>query len=286
MKKWLLIDLILLPVIFILFPSLWSIGAFRPWFPPLASKLGGKIDQMVIYTLIVVVIFMLVGHLFLSWFIVRFGRQKEAETQTLNPKAETLLAVGISLLMAVSAEGGAMALARPVWKKLYIIPPPSHAIQVEITAQQWDWLVRYPGPDGVFGKTNPKLISFMNPLGIVPSDPAGKDDLVLKDEMVLPVNHPAVIYLRSMDVIHSLDLPNFRIRQDATPGMTIRIWFTPTKKGIYPIACSQICGRGHYLMQGKLKIVSYKNYQEWLQKEEKEVSGRGEKEGQEGEKSP
>jgi len=68
------------------------------------------------------------------------------------------------------------------------------------------------------------------------------------------------VQIRSMDVLHSFFLPNFRVKQDAVPGMTVQIWFTPTEltdpAKPLEIACAEHCGLGHYRMRGFVHVVS------------------------------
>ena len=108
-------------------------------------------------------------------------------------------------------------------------PPPADAMLIEVTGQQFAWNVRYPGKDGVLGSTDHLQASQDNPIGLVKDDPAAKDDLLLLNQIYLPKDRPVRVQLRSMDVIHSFFLPNFRVKQDAMPGMTIEIWFTPNE---------------------------------------------------------
>jgi cytochrome c oxidase subunit 2 len=55
-----------------------------------------------------------------------------------------------------------------------------------------------------------------------------------------------------------------RIKQDAIPGMTIPVWFTPTRVGEYEVACSQLCGMGHYRMRAILRVVESGEFTRWL----------------------
>jgi cytochrome c oxidase subunit 2 len=64
------------------------------------------------------------------------------------------------------------------------------------------------------------------------------------------VGRPVIVHLSSKDVIHSFGLPQMRVKQDAIPSVEQRLWFTPTKTGEWEIACSQLCGLGHYRMRG------------------------------------
>jgi len=54
-----------------------------------------------------------------------------------------------------------------------------------------------------------------------------------------------------------------RVKQDAVPGMTARVWFTPTMKGDWEIACSQLCGLGHYRMRGEYHVVDADDWDKW-----------------------
>jgi cytochrome c oxidase subunit 2 len=80
----------------------------------------------------------------------------------------------------------------------------------------------------------------------------------------LPVNRPVHIRLRSKDTIHGLFLPQFRIKQDAVPGMTIDVLFTPTQLGEFEIACAELCGLGHYQMRGLLQVMTAEDFEKWL----------------------
>jgi cytochrome c oxidase subunit 2 len=99
---------------------------------------------------------------------------------------------------------------------------------VKIVAEQFAWNVRYPGPDGIFGRTDINLVSSDNPLGLDRTDPYAKDDITTINQLNLPVDKPIIIELSSKDVIHSLNLPLFRVKQDAIPGQLVKVWFQPT----------------------------------------------------------
>ncbi len=135
---------------------------------------------------------------------------------------------------------------------------------------QFDWYFRYPGRDGVYGETKPKLVSAPtgNPLGLDPADEHGADDVV-SSVMMLPVGQPVEITLRTQDVIHGFFVPGMRLKQDAIPGMTGHLQFTPETPGDYVILCSQVCGLGHYRMQARMRVVSADEFDRWLAGREK-----------------
>ena len=138
---------------------------------------------------------------------------------------------------------------------------------------QFAWYFRYPGPDGKFGASDPKLIDPSSgneaAIGLDTTDPASKDDIV-SGTMYLPVGREVDLRERAIDVIHSFYVPSMRFKQDAVPGLEIHMHFTPTEIGDYEIACAELCGLGHYKMHGMLKVVSQEDFDKWLAAREAE----------------
>jgi cytochrome c oxidase subunit 2 len=160
--------------------------------------------------------------------------------------------------------------AIPAWAtRVSALPAESEAVNVRVVAEQFQWNVHYPGPDGKFGRTDIKLLAPDNQLGLDRTDPDAKDDVVTINQLNLPVNRPIIVHLSSKDVIHSFSLPQMRVKQDAIPGMTFPVWFTPTMTGDWEINCSQLCGLGHYRMRGFYSIKSQADYDAWLAEEAK-----------------
>jgi cytochrome c oxidase subunit 2 len=167
---------------------------------------------------------------------------------------------GDVLLLATSA--------LPAWSAR-MNPPAALAapFEIHVIAEQFVWNIHYPGTDRRFGRTSQALISAANPLGIDRSDPAAKDDIGILNSLTLPLNWPVTIHLSSRDVIHSFTLNEMRVRQDAVPGMTTHTWFTPIVAGQWDIACSQLCGIGHYRMRGEYRVLPQQQWEEWLRTE-------------------
>ncbi len=255
---------LVLALVFLLVPVLGVALAARRWLPPLASEHGAGIDRMINYLLITVGVLFVVGHLTLGYFVWRFGRQGRVTFRLASSKAERRWSLIPVVLMALIAEGGVLVLGLPVWGKFYASKAPPEAVVVEVTAEQFAWNIRYPGKDGTFGRTEPKLITDENPVGLDKSDPAARDDILLLSKIVVPVNRPVRIRLRSKDTLHSFFLPNFRVKQDSVPGMTIEFWFVPTAKGDYEIACAELCGFGHFQMRGLFNVMTQEEFEKWL----------------------
>lgn len=250
-----------------LVPILGVALAAKGWLPPLASEHGAGIDRMIHYLLVTVGGLFVVAHVVFGYFVWRFSRESRVTFRLASPKAERRWSLIPIVLMTLIAEGGVFVLGLPVWAKFYAAAAPADAITVEVTAEQFAWNIRYPGQDGIFGRTDPHLISLDNPLGLDRNDPAARDDLVLQDLLYLPVNRPVRIRLRSKDTVHSFFLPHHRVKQDAVPGMTIEIWFVPTKVGTYEIACAELCGMFHFQMRGLLRVLPPEEFEKWRKEE-------------------
>lgn len=231
-----------------------------------ASAHGHEIDHLIglIHWLM---LFLFVGWgSFFVYTLIRFRKSKSPKANYAGVKSHTsnYLEAAVAVAEAVLLIGFSI----PLWReRVEAFPNEQEAVVVRVVAEQFAWNVHYAGADGVFGRTAIDLVSPDNPLGLDRSDPAGKDDITTINQLHLPVNKPAIVHLSSKDVIHSLALPVMRVKQDAIPGMSIPVWFTPTVAGEYEIACAQLCGLGHYRMRGFLTIQTEEEFREWLTEE-------------------
>ncbi|MBX9742590.1 MAG: cytochrome c oxidase subunit II [Chthoniobacterales bacterium] len=152
-----------------------------------------------------------------------------------------------------------------VWTEIHR-PAPANALNIEVTGYQFAWDIRYPGPSGILARSDVTKITSENKFGVDATDPRAKEDFT-STELVIPVNRPVHIFLRSRDVIHSFYVPEFRIYQDAVPGRTIAwVWFQALREGKFQLACSQLCGKGHYNMKAPIRVVSQEEYDQWYAK--------------------
>lgn len=237
------------------------------WLRPAASAHAAMLDGVLIsvHTHMAII--------FAGWLalfvlaLIRFRRGAHPE-----PSAHGVRALWAALAIGAVIAGDVVILvtrALPAWAARNEAPPAdARPLEVRVIGEQFAWNIHYPGPDGVFGKAESSLISASNPLGIDRTDPAAADDIGLLNELMLPVNRTVVIRLTSRDVIHSFTLNEMRVKQDATPGMFARVWFTPTRTGDWEIACSQLCGLGHYRMRASYTVMPPDAWAAWLAGEE------------------
>jgi cytochrome c oxidase subunit II len=231
----------------------------KDWMPPLKSD-RIAIDHAISITLVVTGLVFIVTNLLLAWFGYKYQDHPGARAAYWHddPRLEwtwTLVTAGILAIFLFNS----LALWAQVNSR-----PPADAMLIEVTGQQFAWNVRYAGKDGVLGRTDHLVASQENPIGLVKEDPASKDDVLLLNQLYLPQDKPVRVHVRSMDVIHSFFLPNFRVKQDAMPGMTIEIWFTPKESGDFEIACAEHCGLGHYRMRGQVHVVPASEFDQAL----------------------
>jgi cytochrome c oxidase subunit 2 len=227
--------------------------------PPLAAN-RGRIDAAISLNLIISGVVFLGAHLALVLILLR--RPREARIPRENMRIEvlwTVLTAAVLIGLLINSEIDTRALgARNTG--------PEEPLVVEVVAQQFAWNFRFPGEDGIFGRTDPRLVdqAELNFIGLDKRDPASEDDIVMPQSLlILPEGREVVVRLRSMDVIHSFFVASFRVKRDAMPGLATEFSFTPTATGMFEIACAEHCGLGHYRMRGAVEVVSRG---EWLAK--------------------
>ena len=232
------------------------------WWTPIASN-WGFIDTTIEITFWITGLVFLAVVLFLGFCLYRYRHREDSRAfyEPENKKLEVWLTVGTAV--------GVVALLTPglfAWADY--VSPPEDAMEVEAFGEQWRWSFRHPGADGVFGKVDVSAMGPDNPFGLDKSDPAAADDrLIAGSELVLPIDRPVKVLLRSKDVLHNFYVPQFRAKMDLVPGMVTNFWMTPTRPGEFEILCAELCGSGHYAMRGTVRVASASEFEDWLQRQ-------------------
>src|SRR5882757_1272103 len=239
-------------------------GKYILGLPPLASKNGQDVDNLIIY------VHWLMIALFIGWIIYFFyavsrfrrSRNPRADYIGVTNHASSAVELGVVLAEAVLL----IFIAVPLWAKAVDkFPDAKDSTVIQIVAQQFAWNARYAGQDGKFGAQEMKFVTADNVFGVDLTDANGKDDVQVLNEIHVPVGKPVIVYVSSKDVIHSLKIIAMRVCQDAIPGLRIPCWFVPTQAGRYQINCAQLCGNGHANMTGGFLVVdSQADYDKWL----------------------
>ncbi|TKT74682.1 cytochrome c oxidase subunit II [Aquamicrobium sp. LC103] len=229
------------------------------WWTPIASN-WGYIDNTLVITFWITGIVFAAVVLFMAYCVFRF-RHKEGSKAAYEPENRKLE----SWLTVITAIGVAAMLAPGLYVWSQFISVPDDATEVEVIAQQWQWSYRLPGEDGRLGKSDNRLVSLENPLGIDPEDPNGQDDVVVEAaDLHLPIDKPVKMLLRSIDVLHDFYVPEFRAKMDMVPGSVTYFWFTPTRTGTFEVLCAELCGVGHAFMRGIVMVDNEEDYLAWL----------------------
>lgn len=232
--------------------------------PVNASAHGHDIDQLITYIHILMLVLFVGWGSFYVYTLIRFRAKN-------NPKANpdgvrSHASSYVEGLVALCEVVLLIAFSIPLYSRAVSnLPKESESLVVRVVAEQFAWQIHYAGPDGQFGKTDPKLVNVeTNPLGLDKNDPHALDDFFTTNQLHIPTGKPVIVRITSKDVIHSFGLPNFRVKQDAIPGMEVATWFEASKTGSYNIACSQLCGNSHYRMRGFVQSHNPQEFESWL----------------------
>jgi cytochrome c oxidase subunit 2 len=238
--------------------------------PIQASTHAGEIDRMLsLVHWLMLVLFVGWGAYFL-FVLFRFRRGGNPKADYTGAKGKFSKGTEVAVVLAEMVL--LVVYAIPAWAtRVRAFPAENEATVVRVIGEQFAWNVHYPGPDGKFGRTDITKVSAENPIGLDRSDPDAKDDITEINQMNVPIDRPVLVHLSSKDVIHSFGLYEMRVKQDAIPGMDIPVWFIPNRLGQYEIACSQLCGLGHYRMRGFVNVRTPEAFQAFLAEEAKSL---------------
>ncbi len=237
-------------LLFLALAALPSAGGALPFWlklPEGVSSYSGRIDTLFRLILWITGIIFVVVEALLLFFLFRYRHRegRRAHYTHGNNRLEVIWTIIPAVICVVLA-----LLSRRSWAEIKQ-QMPNDAIPIEIVGEQFAWNIRYTGPDGKLGTA---------------------DDVVTLNQLHFPVGRPVVATLRSKDVIHSFFLPEFRVKQDAVPGMSTRIWFDAMRVGHWEIACAELCGLGHYRMKGFVTVETPEEFEKWLKDQAAQAS--------------
>ncbi len=278
----------------------WSAFYFRNWmlgYGPhdSASAHGYALDNIFNVTLIITGIVFVLTHILLFYFAWKYSGKpgRKVYFQAHDTKLEIIWTAIPAVVMTFLVMGGLDA-----WNEVMAdVEPGEDYIEIEATGMQFAWLIRYPGPDGKLGSKYYTNINSSNPMGQDWTDVKNLDD-THPLEIVLPKGKKVRVRITSRDVLHNFDLPHFRVKMDAVPGIPTHFVFTPVltteeyraklketpeyqqpsdkndpdgpklwETFEYELACAELCGSGHYSMKRIVKIVEEDEYNAWLKKQ-------------------
>lgn len=231
-----------------------------PWYLTELASNWGSIDDTISISFWVCGFVFAAVNLFMAYAIIRyrFRDDKRAKYEPENKKLEIWLTAVTTVGIAALLAPGLLT-----WGKYVNVP--DDAQQVEVVGQQWHWSFRFPGEDGEFGAVRAGLVGESNPFGMVPDDPRGQDDVLVEHPRVLlPVDQPVKAMLRSKDVIHNMQVAQFRAKMDLVPGQVSYLWIEPKRTGEFELLCAELCGIAHFAMRGMVEVVERPEFESWL----------------------
>ena len=260
-----------------LIAAVWSFLHARQFFlPEAASPHGRHTDFLFWLSMSVITIAFVVTNALLFIFAWRYQHKEgyKAAYYPENHKLELIWTVIPAVVMALLVFTGWRA-----WRDI-MAEAPENAQVFEIVGKQFNWIARYPGMDNnKLGSFNYKLIDNNNETGIDYTDEASFDDFTSTSELHIPVNKPILLKIRARDVLHSVFIPHLRVKMDAVPGMPTRFQFTADKTTDemrnltgnpnfgYEIACTEVCGQGHFSMRIRLIVEDEAAWQAWCREQ-------------------
>ena len=248
----------------------YSIGEYDKYTIPIGSDHGIAVDEMFWITMLATGIVFIITQvlLFIFAYKYRYKEDKKALYYPDNSKLEVVWTVIPAIVLATLVFGG-----WKVWTDI-TSKAPEDAEVVEVMGYQFGWALRYPGADGNLGNYDYRLIDAENMWGMDFTDKASFDDFTAT-ELHIPKGKPILLKIRARDVLHSVYIPEFRLKQDAVPGMPTRFWFVPNKTTAemkdelnnpdfeYNIFCAEVCGQGHFAMRLRIVVEEPEDYQAW-----------------------
>jgi cytochrome c oxidase subunit 2 len=217
-----------------------GVALLPTWLPEDASREAGRIDFVIWFVVgICIAIFALVAAVMI-YSVARF-RVREDDFEDGPPihghtgLEITWTAIPFALVTAIAIVS-AIVLSRNDAQA-------QDTLRINVTAQQFAFTFNYPDAKNV---TSPVLR--------------------------LPKGRSVELYMRSLDVIHSVFVPEFSQKEDVVPGLVTQLHITPTRTGIFPLECTELCGLGHSLMRSEAIVMEPTAFNTWLKKQEKSAA--------------
>ena len=230
-----------------------AVALLVPWLPDPASKQADRIDFLFWFvTVICIAIFALVAAV-IVYAVLKFrvGPDDDSDGPPVHghtgleivwTAVPAVLVTSISILSAVILTQN----ERVPRASAGTARDPLRPLVVDVVAQQFAWLFKYPGYHNATSST-----------------------------LRLPINKTVKLRLTSLDVIHSFWVPEFSQKQDAVPGLITRLIITPKRLGTYPVICTELCGLGHALMRSQSEVMTTSKFRQWAASQTRGAGGGG-----------
>lgn len=216
-----------------------SINIDSFWLPRQSSTLADKVDFGFHAAGVVgIIFFILIAGA--TVYLVRTYKRRSEKDKTSPIAHNTAMEVAWSAIPLVIL----IWLFFVGWRSyVYASVAPAEALEIKATGEMYLWTFTYP------------------------------DGTTVVNEMAVPKGRPVKVIMSSKDVIHSLYIPEFRVKQDAVPGLYTTLWFEATKTGDTALLCTEFCGVGHSDMLATVKVLEEADFEKWKEQQSGPADG-------------
>ena len=193
-----------------------------------ASNLVTTTDNAFFLIIGISVLFLVGISATIIWFLIRYNNKKHPVAEQIHGStALEIVWTVIPLILVLIMFFYGWAGYAPARKA------PKDAMRITAVARMWSWQFQY-------------------------------ENGVKTDTLYIPINKPVLLDLISVDVVHSLYIPAFRVKEDMVPGRTNKMWFIAQKEGNYELFCAEYCGLSHSYMFTEVKVLEQNAFDNWL----------------------
>jgi cytochrome c oxidase subunit 2 len=204
------------------------------WFPEQASTFAEEVDVFYNYILWICIAFFVPIVAGMVYFVWKFRERPgyKGSPEALHNNALEIAWTVIPTLIVV------WIFVRGVYGYIDMMSPPTDTYDIQVTANQWNWVFKYPNG-------------------------------AISNDLNVPIGENVKLIMRSEDVIHSLFVPAFRAKTDIVPGRLNIMWFRAIKEGSFDLYCTEYCGTKHSQMQALVVVQPREKFDAWLAKASK-----------------
>jgi len=191
------------------------------------TELGTRVDNVQIFLIFMMVFWFIACNAVLVYFMLKYRRKSDDDKTanlTGNHIIEVVWTVVPTILCLIIFFYGIQ-----VWEDLRT--PPADAMDIQVRAQKWSWSFEYPN-----GRTT-------------------------ASEVFVPEGKPIRFVMKSADVLHSMFIPEFRVKEDVVPSIYTYLWFQGDVAGTYKIFCTEYCGKDHSAMLAKVHVLDIETWE-------------------------
>jgi len=191
------------------------------------SNFVSSVDTAFVFILGISALFLIGITGAMIYFIIRYNKKKHPVAEEIegSTKLEIIWTVIPTILVLVM-----------FWLGWHAYIPqrkiPADALNVKVTAAMWSWRFEY-------------------------------DNGKVTDTLIVPAGKNVAMHLNAVDVLHSLYIPDFRIKEDLVPNRKNSMWFNAPITGTYELFCTEYCGLRHSYMLSAVKVIPQQEFDAW-----------------------